>query len=80
MEELFNYFAGNTDSMTLTLVIIAMSVLLVFLILLAYIPTLTKKCNIIWKNMLPYTNFIIKTIEIMVYIPYNLTRGYIYVC
>lgn len=43
MEKLFNYFAGNTDSMTLTLVIIAMSVILVFLILLVYIPTITKK-------------------------------------
>ena len=43
MEKLFNYFAGNIDSMTLTLVIIAMSVVVVFLVLLAYIPTITKK-------------------------------------
>ena len=43
MEKLFNYFAGNTNSTTLTLVIIAMCVLLVFIILLIYIPTLTKK-------------------------------------
>ena len=43
MENLFNYFAGNSDSMVLTFVIIAMSVLLVFLILLMYIPFITKK-------------------------------------
>ena len=43
MENLFNYFAGNSDSMTMTLVIIAMSVILVFLVLLAYIPTITRK-------------------------------------
>ena len=43
MEQLFNYFAGNNDSMILTLVIIAMSVILVFLVLLMYIPTITKK-------------------------------------
>ena len=43
MEKLFNYFAGNSDSMILTFVIIAMSVLLVFLILLMYIPFITKK-------------------------------------
>ena len=43
MEKLFNYFAGNTVSMTLTLVIIAMSAVLVFLVLLAYIPTIVKK-------------------------------------
>ena len=43
MEKLFNYFAGNMNSMTLTFVIIAMCVLLVFIILLAYIPAITKK-------------------------------------
>ena len=43
MEKLFNYFAGNSDSMIITLVIIAMSALLVFLILLMYIPTITNK-------------------------------------
>ena len=43
MEELFNYFAGNTNSMTLILVIVAMSVLLVFIVFLMYIPALTKK-------------------------------------
>ena len=43
MEKLFNYFAGNSDSMVLTLVIIITSVILVFLILLMYIPTITKK-------------------------------------
>ena len=43
MEKLFSYFAGNNDSMILTLVIISMCVVLVFLILLMYIPTITKK-------------------------------------
>ena len=43
MNFLFDYFAGNSSSMTLTLVIIAMSVVFVFLILLMYIPVLTKK-------------------------------------
>ena len=43
MERLFSYFAGNNDSMTLTFVVIAMAVVLVFLVLLIYIPTITKK-------------------------------------
>ena len=43
MEKLFNYFAGNNDSMTLTLVVISMCILLVFLVLLAYIPAITRK-------------------------------------
>ena len=43
MEKLFAYFAGNNDSMVLTFVIIAMSALLVFLVLLMYIPFITKK-------------------------------------
>ena len=43
MEKIFSYFAGNNDSMTLTFVIIAMSAILVFLILLIYIPVITKK-------------------------------------
>ena len=43
MEKLFNYFAGNNDSMVLTFVIIAVSVILVFLVLLMYIPAITKK-------------------------------------
>ncbi len=43
MEKLFSYFAGNSDSMTMTLVIITMAVILVFLVLLAYIPTITGK-------------------------------------
>ena len=42
MEKLFSYFAGNNDSMTLTFVIIAMAVVLVFLVLLIYIPIITK--------------------------------------
>ena len=43
MDKLFNYFAGNTNSMTITFVIISMCVLLVFIGLLAYIPVITKK-------------------------------------
>jgi len=43
MEKLFSYFAGNNDSMILTFVIISMCVLLVFLVLLMYIPVLVKK-------------------------------------
>ena len=43
MEQLFNYFAGNNNSMTLTFVIITMSILLAFIVLLAYIPAITKK-------------------------------------
>ena len=43
MEKIFSYFAGNNDSMTLTFVIIAMAVILVFLVLLIYIPIITKK-------------------------------------
>ncbi len=43
MDKFFSYFAGNTNSMTMTFVIIAMSVLLVFIVLLAYIPVITKK-------------------------------------
>jgi len=43
MEKLFEYFAGSFSSLDMTLVIILMSVLLVFIILLIYIPALTKK-------------------------------------
>ena len=43
MDKLFSYFVGNTNSMIMTFVIIAMSVLLVFIVLLVYIPTITKK-------------------------------------
>ena len=43
MEKILSYFAGNNDSMILTLIIISMSALLVFLVLLAYIPAITKK-------------------------------------
>jgi type IV secretion system protein VirB4 len=43
MEKIFDYFAGNINSMTLNLVIVVMLVLLVFIILLIYIPLLTKK-------------------------------------
>ena len=43
MDKLFNYFAGNSETMTSSLVIIAMCVLLVFIVLLMYIPFLTRK-------------------------------------
>ena len=43
MEKIFEYFAGNINSMTLNLVIVVMLVLLIFIILLMYIPLLTKK-------------------------------------
>jgi len=43
MEKLFEYFAGSIDSMSLTLIIIAMSVLLIFIFLLMYIPVLTRR-------------------------------------
>lgn len=43
MEKIFDYFAGNINSMTLNLVIVVMLVLLVFIILLMYIPLLTRK-------------------------------------
>lgn len=43
MEYLFNYFAGSNTSTILTFVIIAMSILLVFIVLLIYLPVLTKK-------------------------------------
>ena len=43
MERLLNYFAGSSNSMTLTFVVVAMFVLLVFIVLLMYIPTITRK-------------------------------------
>jgi type IV secretion system protein VirB4 len=43
MEKLFEYFAGSIDSMSLTLIVIAMSVLLIFIFLLIYIPVLTRR-------------------------------------
>ena len=43
MEKLFEYFAGSLSSLDMTLVIILMSVLLIFIILLIYVPVLTKK-------------------------------------
>ena len=43
MDKLFNYFAGNSETMTSSLVIISMCVLLVFIALLIYIPLLTRK-------------------------------------
>ncbi|MBO7042547.1 MAG: hypothetical protein J6W08_01625 [Alphaproteobacteria bacterium] len=43
MEQIFNYFAGNSESTVLVFITIAMSVILVFLVLLMYIPVLTKK-------------------------------------
>ena len=43
MNTLFDYFAGSSSSMTITLVILAMCVILVFIGLLIYIPVLSKK-------------------------------------
>lgn len=43
MDALFNYFAGNSNSMTMTFVVVGMFVLLAFVILLMYIPALTRK-------------------------------------
>ena len=43
MEKIFDYFAGSINSMTLNLVVVAMFVILTFIILLIYIPILTKK-------------------------------------
>ena len=43
MEKLFEYFAGSLSSLNMTLTIISMSVLLIFIILLIYIPTLSRK-------------------------------------
>ncbi|MBO7052913.1 MAG: hypothetical protein J6W27_00545 [Alphaproteobacteria bacterium] len=43
MQYLFDYFAGSNTSTILTFVIIAMSILLVFIVLLIYLPVLTKK-------------------------------------
>lgn len=43
MEKIFDYFAGNINSMTVNLVVVVMLVLLTFIILLMYIPLLTKK-------------------------------------
>jgi len=43
MEKIFNYFAGNINSMTLNLVVVVMFVVLIFIILLVYIPVLTRK-------------------------------------
>ncbi len=42
MERIFDYFAGNMNSMTLNLVVVAMLVVLIFIVLLIYIPVLTK--------------------------------------
>ena len=43
MEHIFDYFAGSMNSTTLNLIVIAMLFVLVFVILLIYIPVLTKK-------------------------------------
>ena len=43
MIEIFDYFAGNSNSMTLTVVLVAMFVVLIFIGLLIYLPVLTKK-------------------------------------
>ncbi|MBQ0013640.1 MAG: hypothetical protein KBS86_03685, partial [Proteobacteria bacterium] len=41
MENIFEYFAGTQFPMTMT--ILVMAVILLFIVLLIYIPTLTKK-------------------------------------
>ena len=61
MEKLFSYFAGNSDSMVLTLVTVAISVIIVFLILLIYIPVITKRIfprfgYIKYSDYLPFNN------------------------
>ena len=61
MEELFNYFAGNNDSMIFILVIISMAVVLIFLLLLAYIPAITRKIfpkfgYVKYSDYLPFNN------------------------
>ena len=61
MEQLFNYFAGNTESTVLVFITIAMSVILVFLVLLMYIPVLTKKIfpkfgYVKYSDFLPFNN------------------------
>ena len=43
MEQIFNYFAGNSASTDLIFATVVMSAFLVFLILLMYIPTITKR-------------------------------------
>lgn len=43
MEKIFEYFAGNTNSMTLNLIVVVLLIMLAFIFLLVYIPVLTKK-------------------------------------
>ena len=43
MERLYEYFAGNTNSMSLNLTIVVLFIMLGFILLLIYIPVLTKK-------------------------------------
>ncbi|MBQ6110738.1 MAG: hypothetical protein IJL05_05175 [Alphaproteobacteria bacterium] len=43
MERLYEYFAGNTNSMSLNLTVVVLFIMLGFILLLIYIPMLTKK-------------------------------------
>lgn len=43
MERLYEYFAGNTNSMSLNLTVVVLFIMLGFILLLIYIPVLTKK-------------------------------------
>ena len=61
MEKLFSYFAGNNDSMTFTLVIVSICVIVVFLLLLVYIPTIIKRVfpnfgYLKYSDYLPFDN------------------------
>ena len=43
MEKLYEYFAGNTNSMSLNLTVVVLLIMLSFILLLVYIPVLTRK-------------------------------------
>ena len=43
MEKIFEYFAGNMNTTMLNLIVVAMIAVLAFVLLLVYIPVVTKK-------------------------------------
>jgi len=43
MDKLFDYFAGNVNSMTLNLTVVVLLIMLAFVLMLFYIPVLTKR-------------------------------------
>ena len=43
MERLYEYFAGNTNSMTLNLTVVVLLIMLTFVLLLVYIPAITRR-------------------------------------